>query len=188
MLAPWPALAATIARDSNDLQQNSLRSGTGNFSEQNRELELPNRKLFAPISELKPRGLIEEFFAERLPQQDAAALLRGKAEHLVLAEPFGWQVGETGNSHAMREPPVDGGLDEIGREEGKRDCHSHLADAAPVSLGDAVRGCGLLGDKFIEPTAPAGDRCDQGGAIFRTYRPGLLRRHSIGDKNRTVPP
>jgi hypothetical protein len=29
------------------LQQNSLRSGTGNFSEQNRELELPNRETFA---------------------------------------------------------------------------------------------------------------------------------------------
>ena len=45
-------------------------------------------------------------------------LLRSKAEHLVLAGPFGRQVGEAGNSHAMREPPVDGGLDEIGREEG----------------------------------------------------------------------
>jgi hypothetical protein len=44
-VAPWPALAATIARDSNDLQQNFLRSETGNFSEQNRELELPNREL-----------------------------------------------------------------------------------------------------------------------------------------------
>ena len=57
-----------------------------------------------------------------------------------------------------------------------------------LSLGDAVRGCPFLGDKFIEPTAPAGDRCDQGGAIFRTYRPGMLRRHSIRDKNRTAPP
>jgi hypothetical protein len=95
-------------------------------------------------------------------------LLRSKAEHLVLAGPFGWQVGEAGNSHPMREPPVDGGLDEVGREEGKRDCHIHLADAAPLSLGDAVRGCRLVGDKFIEPPAPAGDRCDQGGAIFRT--------------------
>ena len=47
-----------------------------------------------------------------------APLLRGKADHLVLAGPFGWQVGEAGNSHPMREPPVDGGLDEIGREEG----------------------------------------------------------------------
>jgi len=118
----------------------------------------------------------------RRPRQSLVSnmpLLRSKAEHLVLAGPFGWQVGEAGNSHAMREPPVDGGLDEIGREEGKRDCHIHLADAAPLSLGDAVRGCRFRGDKFIEPTAPAGDRCDQGGAIFRTYRPGLLRRHSI---------
>ena len=46
-VAPWPAPAAKIARDTNDLQQNSLRSGTGNFSEQNREMELPNRELFA---------------------------------------------------------------------------------------------------------------------------------------------
>ena len=44
-------------------------------------------------------------------------LLGSKAEHLVLAGPFGWQVGEAGNSHPMREPAVDGGLDEIGREE-----------------------------------------------------------------------
>src|SRR6202140_3653084 len=115
------------------------------------------------------------------------ALLRSKAEHLVLAGPFGWQVGEAGNSHAMREPAVDGGLDEIGREEGKRDCHIHLADAAPLALSDAFRGCRFLGDKFLEPTAPAGDRCDQGGAIFRTYRPGVLRRHSIRHKNRTAP-
>ena len=115
-------------------------------------------------------------------------LLRSKAEHLVLAGPFGWQVGEASNSHPMREPPFDGGRDEIGREEGKRDCHIHLADAAPLALGDAVRGCRFLGDKFIEPTTPAGDRCDQGGAIFRTYRPGVLRRHFIRDKNRTAPP
>src|SRR6202051_4221782 len=98
------------------------------------------------------------------------ALLRSKAEHVVLEGPFGWQVGEAGNSHAMREPPVDGGRDEIGREEGKRDCHIHLADAAPLALSDAFRGCRFLGDKFI------------------TDRPGVWRRHSIRDKNRTAPP
>jgi hypothetical protein len=57
----------------------------------------------------------------RRPRQSLVSnmpLLRSKAEHLVLARPFGWQVGEAGNSHAMREPPVDGGLDEIRREEG----------------------------------------------------------------------
>jgi hypothetical protein len=69
MALPWRPgrlLAATITRDSNDLQQNSLRGGTGNFSEQNRELELPNRETFAANQGIKtpgPRGLIEEFFA-----------------------------------------------------------------------------------------------------------------------------
>ena len=45
-------------------------------------------------------------------------LLRRKPKHLVLAGPFGRQVGEADHSHAMREPPVDGGRDEIRREEG----------------------------------------------------------------------
>jgi hypothetical protein len=56
---PPDVTASTIARDSNDLQQDSLRSGTGNFSEQNREMELPNRELFAAnqgIREFKLRG------------------------------------------------------------------------------------------------------------------------------------
>ena len=92
-------------------------------------------------------------------QRATIALLRSKAEHLVLAGPFGWQVGEAGNSHPMRELPVDGGLDEIGREEGQRDCHIHLADAAPLALGDAfdVRVCIL--HQLVEPTASPGDRC-----------------------------
>ena len=50
----------------------------------------------------------------------------------------------------------------------------HLSRLAMLSV---VAVC--IGDKFIEPTAPAGDRCDQGGAVFRTDRTGVLRRHSI---------
>jgi hypothetical protein len=136
--------------------------------------DLENKPNQEPLlSSSKPRRFSPRMFGTQTgrPRQSLVSnlpLLRSKAEHLVLAGPFGWQVGQAGNSHPMREPPVDGGLDKIGREEGKRDCHIHLADAAPLSLGDAVRSCRLLGDKFIEPTAPAGDRCDQGGAIFRT--------------------
>src|SRR5262245_52189820 len=44
-------------------------------------------------------------------------LLRRKPEHLVLAGPFGRQVGEADNSHAMRKASFDRSLDEIGREE-----------------------------------------------------------------------
>ena len=41
-----------------------------------------------------------------------------KPEHLVLAGPFGRQVGEADNSHAMRESSFDRSLDEVGRKEG----------------------------------------------------------------------
>ena len=67
--------------------------------------------------------------------------MRRKAEHLVLARPFGGQVGEASNAHAVRESPFDGGLDEIGCEEGERDRHVDLADAAALALGDAFGGC-----------------------------------------------
>jgi hypothetical protein len=87
-------------------------------------------------------------------------LARRKSEHLVLAGPFRRQVGEADNSHAMREPSFDRRLDEVGREEGKRDRHVDLADAAAVSRRDAFRIRSRIGDEFIEPTTPAGNRCD----------------------------
>ena len=102
----------------------AMTAGAAKFADGS---ELTRRPVLYPLTSVQPGA--------------PGSLLRSKAEHLVLAGPFGWQVGEAGNSHAMREPPVDGGLDEIGREEGKRDCHIHLADAAPLALGDAARGC-----------------------------------------------
>src|SRR6516165_9789103 len=57
-------------------------------------------------------------------------LLGRKPERLVLAGPFGRQIGEADNSHAMRKASFDRSLDKVGREEGKRDCHIDLADAA----------------------------------------------------------
>jgi hypothetical protein len=51
----------------------------------------------------------------------------------------------------MREPSFDRRLDEVGREEGKRDRHVDLADAAAVSRRDAFRIRSRIGDEFIEP-------------------------------------
>ena len=62
-----------------------------------------------------------------------------KPEHLALAGPFGRQVGETDNSHAMREPAFDRRLDQIGRDECKRDRHVDLADAVALARRDAFR-------------------------------------------------
>ena len=40
--------------------------------------------------------------------------VRRKAEHLALPGPFGWQVGEASDAHALREAAIDGRFDEIG--------------------------------------------------------------------------
>jgi hypothetical protein len=61
----------------------------------------------------------------------------------------------------MRQPPRDGRVHEIGRQEGKRDRHVDLANAAPLALGDAFRMCGRVGKKFVKPAAPSRNRCDQ---------------------------
>lgn len=69
-----------------------------------------------------------------------AGSVRGKTEHVVLPGPFGWQVGEASDAHAVRESAIDGRFDEIGCEESKRDRHVYFADAAILTLRDAFRG------------------------------------------------
>jgi hypothetical protein len=46
-------------------------------------------------------------------------LRRGQAKHAVLARPLGGQLAKPRHAHAMRQAALDGGLDEIGGEEGE---------------------------------------------------------------------
>jgi hypothetical protein len=64
-----------------------------------------------------------------------ACLLRGKAEHVVLARPFGRQVGDAGDTHAVGKPTFDGRFDEIRREKRQRDRHVDFASAASLAAG-----------------------------------------------------
>jgi hypothetical protein len=85
-------------------------------------------------------------------------LLSRKAEHLVLPRPFGWQVGEASDAHALRKPAVDGGFDQIGRKESQRNCHIDLSHTAVFPRGDDLRTCCWISDEFIKPTTATGDR------------------------------
>ena len=60
-------------------------------------------------------------------------LQRGLSKHLALARPFGQEIAEAGHSHSVGESPIDRCLDEVGREEGERDRHVHLAHAAALT-------------------------------------------------------
>jgi hypothetical protein len=97
--------------------------------------------------------------------------------------PFGGQVGEASNPHAMRQPPVDSRLDEVSCKEGKRDRHIHFSDTALFPLRDGAqdrdetngyrrRACEENADvdqyarkmSFIAPPAPA--QSDEGIEVF----------------------
>jgi hypothetical protein len=112
------------------------------------------------------------------------ALPRRKAEHLVLQRPCGRKVGEAGDTHSMGQPPIDGRLDEIRGEEGKRNRHIHFPDATILSLCDVVRGCGRVNDQFTEPTASAGNGGDQGSARFQTHWTSVVGLDSGAKCNR----
>ena len=79
----------------------------------------------------------------------------------MLPRPLGGHVGEAGHSHTMRQPSRDGRVHEIGRQEGKRDRHVDLPNAAPLALGDAFRICVRVGKKFVEPAAASRNRRHQ---------------------------
>ncbi len=72
-----------------------------------------------------------------------------KSKHLVLLGPFGRQVNEANNAHAMRECAVDCSFNEIGREESKRYCHVHFAGRAALAFGNRFRSCGWVHDEFF---------------------------------------
>src|SRR5260221_9526071 len=93
-------------------------------------------------------------------------LMRRKSEHLVLAGPFGRQVSEADDAHALREPSFDRSLDEVGREEGERDCHIYFAGTAAVSRCDAAK---LLLALTLNAAAPAVSRWIEPAGTAKTY-------------------
>jgi hypothetical protein len=153
---------------------------------------------FSETASLQSAGRFWAFFSapkSRFPETETAGgrdsfecrLRRGKSEHLVLARPVGGQVSESGHSHAMRQPPRDGRFHEIGRQEGKRDRHVDLPNAAPLALSDAFRICVGVGKKFVEPAAASRNRCHQERAGLRAYRTSVLRWKPRGQKNLPTP-
>ena len=56
----------------------------------------------------------------------------------------------------MWESPINGCLDEVGREEGERDRHVHLPHAAALTSGDAFGIRSGVGNEFVEAEGIAG--------------------------------
>ena len=104
----------------------------------------------------------------------------GKSDDLVLPGPFDRQITEARDSQAVRQAPIDCGLDEFGRQKSQRYGHVDLAHAACGAGRDGLgRGIGIF-DQLLEPTAPPQPRSlFPGNQILRPEKEGAKMAMSI---------
>jgi hypothetical protein len=81
-----------------------------------------------------------------------------------LARPLGRGIAQASNADAVRQSSFDGSLDEIGREEGERDRHIDLANAAFFPCSNLLDTGDTAGNDLIKPAPAARNRRDQRGA------------------------
>jgi hypothetical protein len=75
----------------------------------------------------------------------------------MLASPLDWGIAQSGDADAAWQLAIDSSLDETGREEGERQSHVDLPNAATLSLRDAFHICFCVSDKLFEPTPASRD-------------------------------
>ena len=81
------------------------------------------------------------------------SLLRTQTQYLTLTRPFDREIAELGHAHTVRQTPIDGCLDEVGCEEGKRDRHVDLPRGAVLTFGNTCCVRRGICDEFVEPAA-----------------------------------
>jgi hypothetical protein len=127
------------------------------------------------------RGWLGVLFLPRLlkrrsvmTQDDGSGFDDGQFSYIRAESVEGSLRSQAGHSHSVGASPVDGCLDEVGREEGERDRHVHLPHTAALTSGDALDIRSGVGNEFVEPTAAPCNRCDQDCAVLGTDGGGRL--------------
>ena len=97
-------------------------------------------------------------------------LFRIEAERVKLPIPFGRRIAEPLDADATGQATFYGCFDKIGSEEGERDRHVDLPNAAlfaDAKLGDR---CHSTRDHIIQPPAASRDGADKAGAALELFR------------------
>src|SRR5262245_19505330 len=93
-----------------------------------------------------------------------------QTEHRVLARPLGRRIAQTRVADPTRQSTLDGSLHELGREEGERDFHIDLSNAAFVTHSNLLDTGDGAGNDLIKPAPATRNRCDERGAGLDAYR------------------
>src|ERR1700690_4462055 len=108
------------------------------------------------------------------------ALFRTESKHFELPAPFGWRIAEPLDTDAAGKTTFDRCLDQVGREEGERDGHVDLPDAALLPGADFLDGRHSTGDDIVEPLAAFGDSADEACPSFELLRLDFPPRCIVG--------
>ena len=96
-----------------------------------------------------------------------------QSQPFELARPFGRRIAQAGDANATGKASLDGGLDEGRSDEGHRDRHIDVTDAAFVARGNLLH---LLcpGDDLVQPVPTSRDGLDQSGSSLHSNRTHLV--------------
>src|SRR6266404_2003005 len=81
---------------------------------------------------------LRSLLVEPATKASKGKLLRFQAERFELSTPLRGSIAEPFDTDAARQTTFDCGLDEVRCEEGKRDSHIDLSDAAFLTCGDLL--------------------------------------------------
>src|ERR1700686_3968406 len=106
----------------------------------------------------------------------ALQLFRIKSERLKLPAPFDRRIAQSLDADAAGQAAFHGCFDKIGSEEGERDGHIDLSNAAFLASAK-LRDCGQpTRDNIIEPPTTSRDGADQASPALELLRTDVASR------------
>jgi hypothetical protein len=119
------------------------------------------------------------------PWTGALTLFRIESERLKLPAPFGRRIAEPFDADAAGEATFYGRFDKIGGEEGERDGHVDLPDAAFLAIAELCDRSHPTGDHIIQPATPSRDGADQARPALELFRADVASRCIVREQDLT---
>ena len=106
----------------------------------------------------------------------ALQLFRIESERRELSAPFSWRIAESLDADAAGRAAVHGCFDKIWSEEGERDGHIDLSNAALLTSAKLRDRGHPTQDNIIQPSTASCDGADQARPAFELFRTSVVSR------------
>ena len=107
-------------------------------------------------------------------------LFRAESKRLKLPAPLGRRIAEPLDADAAGQAAFHGRFGKVGSEEGERDRHVDLPNAALLADADFLHCRYSTGDHIVEPLTAFGDGLDKSCAALELLRLDVPPGHIMG--------